>query len=119
MPPPRLVSRSIRTPWVWSPEVRAGLAVFVGRDVTGPPIGGLRRAPVRAMPCPSALLAKTARLTMSSHGDLTPNYYGKFPLPPARAGATHTLTFALFTDSGKRVSVSAREMGTLILKQEL
>ena len=53
---------------------------------------------------------------MSSHGALTPIYYGNFPLPPATAGATHTLTFALFTDPRKRVSA---RMGSLILKQEL
>jgi len=31
------------------------------------------------MPCPHALLAKTIRLTIGSHGALTPIYYGKFP----------------------------------------
>src|SRR5882724_8118116 len=73
MPRPRLLSTSIRTPWVSvrSLEVRAGLAVLVGRDVTGAPIAGLRRAPERAMPCPCALLAKSARLTMSNHDVLT------------------------------------------------
>jgi len=71
---------------VRSLEVRAGLAVLVGRDVSGTPIAGLRRAPERAMPCPCALLAKTARLTMSNHGVLTPIYYGKFLPPPATAG---------------------------------
>ena len=76
------------TPWVavrWL-EVRAGLAVFVGRDVPGTPIGGLLRAPERAMPCPFAPLAKTARLAKSNHGVLTPNYYGKFLQPPAIGG---------------------------------
>src|SRR5438094_5706289 len=106
MPRPRFVSISIRTPWA---RLLGGVVLpilRVGRDVTGAPIGGLRRAPVRAMPCPCALFAKTVRLTMSSHGDLTPIYYGKFPLPPATAGATHTLTFALSTDPRKRVGAS-------------
>src|SRR5439155_16333214 len=106
MPRPRLVSISIRTPSVRFPGAVLLLVLRVGRAVTGTPIGGLRRAPVRAMPCPCALFAKTVRLTMSSHGDLTPIYYGKFPLPPATAGATHTLTFALSTDPRKRVSAS-------------
>ena len=60
--------------------------LLVGRDVSGAPIGGLRRAPVRAMPCPSAPFAKTVRPTMSNHGVLTPIYYGKFLLPPATPG---------------------------------
>jgi len=51
--------------------------VLGDRGVPGTPIEGLRRAPERAMPCPCALLAKTARLTMSNHGVLTPIYYGK------------------------------------------
>jgi hypothetical protein len=88
MPRPRLLSTSIMTPWVAvrSLEVRAGLAVLVGCDVPDAPIEGLRRAPERAMPCPCALLAKIARLTMSNHGVLTPIYYGKFLPPPATAG---------------------------------
>src|SRR6476659_1678674 len=88
MPRPRLLSTSIRTPLVSvrSLEVRAGLALLVGRDVTDAPIAGLLRAPERAMPCPCALLAKTARLTMSNHDVLTPIYYGKFLPPPATAG---------------------------------
>src|SRR6476620_10373493 len=88
MPRPRLLSTSIKTPLVSvrSLEVRAGLAVLVGRDVPVAPIAGLRPAPERAMPCPCALLAKTARLTMSNHGVLTPIYYGKFLPPPATAG---------------------------------
>src|SRR5947207_9333712 len=88
MPRPRLLSTSIRTPWVSvrSLEVRAGPAVLGDRDVPGTPIEGLRCPPGRAMPCPCALLAKTARLTMSNHGVLTPIYYGKFLLPPAPAG---------------------------------
>src|SRR6059058_1030089 len=87
MPRPRLLSASIMTPWVpgRSLEVRAGLAGLVGRDVTGAGIGRLNR-PGLAMPCPCALLAKTARLTMSNHGVLTPIYYGKFLPPPAPAG---------------------------------
>src|SRR5438552_18828709 len=89
MPRPRLVSISISTPWVpvRLPEVRAGLAGLVGRDVTGAPIGGLSH-PGPAMPCPCTLLAKIARLTMSNHAAFTPIYYDKFPLPPATAAAT-------------------------------
>src|SRR5258707_15805064 len=85
---PGLLSTSIRTPWVSVPslEVRAGPAVLGDRDVPRPPIEGLRCPPERAMPCPCALLAKTARLTMSNHGVLTPIYYGKFLPPPATAG---------------------------------
>lgn len=67
-------------------EVRAGLVALVDRDVAGTPMGGLLRAPERAMPCPRAPLAKTARLARSNHGNLTPNYYGKFLQPPAIAG---------------------------------
>src|SRR5437899_699662 len=80
MPRPRVLSISIRTPWVpvRLPKVRAGPAVLVGGNPAGAPIGGLLR-PVRAMPCPYALLAKTIRLTMSNHGALTPIYYGKSP----------------------------------------
>src|SRR2546421_4385446 len=86
MPPPRLVSKSIRTPWV---PVRSPEGVLVvGRDVTGTPIAGLRRAPVRAMPCPCALLDQTVRLTMSSHGAFIRYLlrqipgFGKFKNPP-------------------------------------
>src|SRR5438067_13837474 len=100
MPRPRVLSISIRTPWVpvRFPKVRAGPAVLVGGNPAGAPIGGLLR-PVRAMPCPYALLAKIIRLTMSNHGALTPIYYGKFPdsenwkdrLPgtPLSLGASH------------------------------
>src|SRR3977135_3523187 len=100
MPRPRLVPKSIRTPWVRSAGgvLAVVLILFVGRDLPGTPIGGLPRAPVRAMPCPPALLAKTARLTMSNHSVLTPIYYGKFPVPPAIAAATYkfTFTYAVF-----------------------
>src|SRR5947207_12746870 len=87
MPRPRLLSTSIRTPWVSvrSLDVRAGLAVLGGRDVPGAPIARLRRAPERAMPCPCALPAKRARLTMPNHGVLTPTHYGKLLPPPATA----------------------------------
>src|SRR5437773_1562529 len=103
MPRPRFVSISIRTPWARLPGGGVVLPILrVGRDIAGAPMGGLPRA----RPCPCALLAKTVRLTMRSHGALTPIYYGKFPLPPATAGATHTLTFALFTDPRKRLSAS-------------
>src|SRR6266516_2729628 len=56
MPRPRLLSISIRRPWVPArfSEVRAGPAVLVCRDPVGTPIAGLHRAP-------------------------TPIYYGKFP----------------------------------------
>src|SRR5438876_9971797 len=89
MPRPRLLSTSIRTPWVplRSLVVRTGLAVLGDRDVPGIPIGGLS-PPGLAMPCPCALPAKIARLAMSNHGALTPIYYDKFPLPPATAAAT-------------------------------
>ncbi len=60
--------------------------MLAGRDVPGTPIGGLLRAPERAMPCPSAPLAKAARLAKSNHGVLTPNHYGKFLQAPAIAG---------------------------------
>src|SRR5258707_12962225 len=102
MPRPRLLSTSIKTPWVpvRSLEVRAGLAVLGGRDVIGPPIEGLRCPPERAMPCPCALLAKTARLTMSNHGVLTPIYYGKFLPPPATAGLVASAL--VFTNLGRR-----------------
>src|SRR5438874_2278278 len=102
MPRPRLLSTSIRTPWVSvrSLEVRAGLAVLGGRDVPGAPIAGLRRAPERAMPCPCALPAKSARLTMSNHGVLTPIYYGKFLPPPATAGlVAGALVFTNFRET--------------------
>src|SRR5258708_24952195 len=109
MPRPRLLSTSIRTPWVSvrALEVRAGLAVLVGRDVPGTPIAGLPRAPERAMPCPCALFAKTARLTMSNHGVLTPIYYGKFLPPPAHAGLVRLR--ASFTNVGRRNCRSRRK----------
>src|SRR6478752_787332 len=109
MPRPRLLSTSIRTPWVavGPLEVRAGLAALVGRDVPGTPIGGLLRAAERAMPCPCALLAKTARLTMSNHGVLTPIYYGKFLPPPATAGLVPPC--ASFTNLGRRNYRSRRK----------
>src|SRR5438874_8169172 len=96
MPRPRLVSISIRTPSVRSPEVRAGTAGPIGRDLAGAPIGGLN-PPGLAMPWPCALLAKTVRLTISNHDALTPIYYGKFSLPPATTAATYTLTAATYT----------------------
>src|SRR5207302_7242459 len=88
MPRPRLVSISIRTPSVRFPGAVLLLVLRVGRAVTGTPIGGLRRAPVRAMPCPCALLAQTVRLTMSSHGAFIRYLlrqipgFGKFKNPP-------------------------------------
>src|SRR2546423_2129655 len=111
MPRPRLLSTSIRTPWVSvrSLEVRAGLAVLVGRDVPGAPIAGLRRAPERAMPCPCALPAKSARLTMSNHGVLTPIYYGKFLPPPATAGLVACAL--VFTNLGRRNWRRSTEVG--------
>src|SRR5437762_12568318 len=109
MPRPRLLSTSIRTPWVAvrSPEVRAGPAALGGRDALGTPIEGLLRPPGRAMPCPCALLAKTARATMSNHGVLTSIYYGKFLLPPATAGLVRLR--ASFTNLGRRNCRSRRK----------
>src|SRR5438046_7434643 len=105
---PRLLSASIMTPWVpgRSLEVRAGLAGLVGRDVTGAGIGGLNR-PGLAMPCPCALLAKTARLTMSNHGVLTPIYYGKILPPPATTGLVACAL--VFTNLGRRSWRSRRK----------
>src|ERR1700746_387335 len=109
MPRARLLSTSIMTPWVAvrSLEARGGLAVLVGRDVPGTPIGGLLCAAERAIPCPCALLAKTARLTMSNHGVLTPIYYGKFLPPPATAGLVRVR--ASFTNLGRRNCRSRRK----------
>src|SRR6476469_7510910 len=108
MPRPRLLSTSIRTPLVSvrSLEVRAGLAALVGRDVTGALIGGLS-APGLAMPCPCTLLAKTARLSMSNHGALTPIYYGEVLPPPAPAGLVRLR--AGFTNLRKRNCRSRRK----------
>src|SRR5438552_14661009 len=108
MPRPRLLSTSIMTPWVpvRSLEVRAGLAGLVGRDVTGARIGGLSH-PGLAMPCPCALLAKTARLTMSNHGVLTPIYYGKFLPPPVTVGLVRLRDS--FTYLGRRSCRSRRK----------